>query len=88
MNYRILSMFTGEEENSPEAHVLARAYHAAWRATYGTDPVGGHQVTGLGFVMYFGKWLPLQVGISETGTAPDSKGAESAPNISGDCHDD
>jgi len=88
MNYLIYSMFTGEEENSTDAHVLARAYHAAWRAEFGTEPVGGHQVTGLGFVMYFGKWLPVQVGISPVQAAPTSKRVETAAESSGGCNDD
>ena len=31
MDYRIFSMSTGEEDNSTEAHVFARAYRGAWR---------------------------------------------------------
>ena len=60
MDYRVFSMSSGEDENSTEAHVFARAYRGAWRAIYGSDPAGRHQVAALGFVMDFGARAPAR----------------------------
>ena len=54
MDYRIVNISTDEEENSTEAHVLARAYRAAWRATYGAEPSGRHEFASLNLAMRFG----------------------------------
>jgi hypothetical protein len=54
IGYRILSISTGEEENSTEAHVLARAYRAAWRAAHGGHPIGMHEIYRLNIVIDFG----------------------------------
>ncbi|HEY5809441.1 MAG TPA: hypothetical protein VIT67_15815 [Povalibacter sp.] len=61
MDYRIFSMSTGEEENSTEAHVFARAYRGAWRSIHGTDPIGRHHLTGVGLVFDFGPQTPEPV---------------------------
>ena len=37
-----------------EAHVLARAYDAAWRALYLCEPVGQHAIESLGLAIDFG----------------------------------
>ncbi|HUU71380.1 MAG TPA: hypothetical protein VMW70_02050 [Burkholderiales bacterium] len=64
MDYRIYNVSSGEYENSAEAHVLARAYRAAWRATHGSEPTGSHQIGSLGFVMLFGGWAPAWADVS------------------------
>jgi hypothetical protein len=61
MDYRIFSMSTGEEESSTEAHVFARAYRGAWRAIHGTEPIGRHQLPGVGLVFEFGPQAPAPV---------------------------
>ena len=70
MDYRIFSMSSGEEEGSTEAHVFARAYREAWRAIYGSEPAGRHQVAVLGFVVDFGGRTPARVGTAHADTAP------------------
>lgn len=67
MDYRIFSMPSGEDENSTEAHVLARAYRAVWRATHGFDPTGQHQIAALRLVMDFGNKAQARVGTSHAG---------------------
>ena len=64
MDYRIYNVSSGELENSAEAHVLARAYRAAWRATHGVEPAGAHEIRTLGFVMHFGGWAPAWTDVS------------------------
>jgi len=64
MDYRIYNVASGEYENSAEAHVLARAYRAAWRATHGCEPRGPHQIERLGFVMHYGGWAPAWADVS------------------------
>ncbi|MFL6579443.1 MAG: hypothetical protein ACJ8G2_01770 [Burkholderiales bacterium] len=54
MDYRVYSMSTGEEDNSTEAHVFARAYRGAWRSIHGSEPVGRHHLSGVGLVFDFG----------------------------------
>lgn len=64
MDYRIFSISTGEDENSAEAHVLARAYRAVWRATHGSEPAGAHQIAPLDLFIQFGGWAPAWTDIS------------------------
>jgi len=64
MDYRVFSMSNGEEDNSTEAHVFARAYRAAWRSIHGSEPAGRHHVTGVGLVFDFGSRAPAPVGTS------------------------
>ena len=54
MVYRVFSMSSGEDENSTEAHVFARAYRGAWRSIHGCEPAGRHEVAALELVMDFG----------------------------------
>lgn len=54
MTYRVFRFASGEPVDSLEAHVLAKAYAAAWRALRFSDPVGRHVVGGLGLVIEFG----------------------------------
>jgi len=62
MDYRVFSMTSGEDENSTEAHVFARAYRWAWRSVHGSEPAGRHEVAGLGLIFDFGARAPAQIG--------------------------
>jgi hypothetical protein len=78
MDYRVFSMSSGEDENSTEAHVFARAYRGAWRSIYGAEPGGRHQVAALELVMDFGARAPVRVGTSHEGVALTAGGVEPA----------
>jgi hypothetical protein len=78
MDYRVFSMSSGEDENSTEAHVFARAYRGAWRSLYGSEPAGRHQVAALGLIFDFGARAPARVGNSHAGAAPTARCAEPA----------
>jgi len=65
MDYRVLNESSGEDESSIEAHVLARAYRAVWRCTYGAEPAGRHQISGLQLVIDFGRGVDAGVGNPE-----------------------
>ena len=78
MDYRVFSMSSGEDENSTEAHVFARAYRGAWRAIYGSEPAGRHQVAALGFVVDFGARAPARVATSQAAAAPTARRAAPA----------
>ena len=82
MDYRVINISSGEDEDSTEAHVFARAYRGAWRAIYGSEPAGRHQVAALGFVVDFGGRTPARSGTSHADTAP---AAEDVPP--GERHD-
>ncbi len=73
MDYRVFSMSSGEDEDSTEAHVFARAYRAAWRSIHGCEPVGRHQVAGLELVVDFGGRAQAQVGSSRAGAVPTTQ---------------
>lgn len=73
MDYRVFSALSGEEDNSTEAHVFARAYRAAWRCAYACEPEGRHRVAGLELVIDFGG----HPGPSD-GTAQADKGQRSS----------
>ena len=70
MDYRVFSMSSGEDEDSTEAHVFARAYRGVWRAIHGAEPAGRHQVAALGFVVDFGGRTPARSGTAHADTAP------------------
>jgi hypothetical protein len=53
VTYRVFRLSGGEPVDSLEAHVLARAYGAAWRALRFSEPVGPHVLEGLGVVVEF-----------------------------------
>lgn len=57
-------MSSGEDESSVEAHVLARAYRAAWRVKNLSEPEGAHQFAPLDLVICYGGWAPPKVAIS------------------------
>jgi hypothetical protein len=78
MDYRVFSMSSGEDENSTEAHVFARAYREAWRSIHGCDPAGVHEVPALELVMDFGARAPARSSTSHADAAPTTRGAEPA----------
>ena len=78
MDYRVFSLSSGEDENSTEAHVFARAYRAAWRSTHGCEPVGRHQVAGLELVVDFGGRAHARVDSSRAVAAPTTRCVEPA----------
>ena len=69
MDYRVFSESSGEDESSIEAHVLARAYRAVWRCTYGTEPTGRHQIGRLQLVIDFGKEADMRAANPDLQTA-------------------
>ena len=70
MEYRVFSMSSGEDDDSTEAHVFARAYRWAWRSVHGREPAGRHQVDALELVMDFGEPVPARAGTLYAGPAP------------------
>jgi hypothetical protein len=54
MYYRLFRLSDGGAIDALEAHVLARAYDAAWQALYLCEPVGEHVITSLGVAIDFG----------------------------------
>jgi hypothetical protein len=53
MNYTMRRWSDDEPVATLAAHVLARAYGAAWRARHGNDPAGPHIMAGLDLVIEF-----------------------------------
>lgn len=76
MDYRVFSRSSGDDENSTEAHVFARAYREAWRSIHGCDPTGRHEVPALELVIDYGARTPVLVASSNTGAAPSTRRAE------------
>lgn len=54
MEYGLFSLTDSEPVDALEAHVLALAYDAAWRALYRCEPAGQHVIEGLGLAIDFG----------------------------------
>jgi hypothetical protein len=54
MDYSLFRLCDSGPIDALEAHVLARAYHAAWRALYLCEPVGHHVIESLGLAIDFG----------------------------------
>ena len=77
MNYRVFSMTSGEDENSTEAHVFARAYRGVWRCIHGCEPAGRHEVAALEIAMDFGERAPSRVGSSQVSVTPSARYVES-----------
>ena len=73
MDYRVFSMSSGEDEDSTEAHVFARAYRGAWRAIHGCEPAGRHEVAALELVMDYGARAPARVATSQAAAAPTAR---------------
>jgi hypothetical protein len=53
MEYSILSYSSGEALDTVDMHVLARAYRAAWRSIFASDPVGPHVIAALDALIVF-----------------------------------
>ena len=53
MEYNIFSHSSREPLHTVEMHVLARAYRAAWRSLFASDPVGPHVVAALDVLFVF-----------------------------------
>jgi hypothetical protein len=53
MNYRITCYSSSEVLDTLEMHVLAHAYHAAWRSMYERNPVGRHIIAPLDTMIVF-----------------------------------
>jgi hypothetical protein len=56
MDYTLFRLRDSEPIDALEAHVLARAYHAAWRSLYRCEPVGHHVIERLGLAIDFGPY--------------------------------
>jgi hypothetical protein len=53
MDYSLFRLCNSEPVDALEAHVLARAYHAAWRAFYRCEPIGRHTIANLGLAINY-----------------------------------
>ena len=53
MNCRITCCSSGEVLDTVDMHVLARAYRAAWRSMFASDPVGAHLIAPLDALIVF-----------------------------------
>ena len=53
MEYTIFCHSSGESLHTVEMHVLARAYRAAWRSLFATDPLGPHVILPLDVLIVF-----------------------------------
>ena len=51
--YSIFSHSSGEPLHTVEVHVLARAYRAAWRSLFASDPRGPHVIAALDVLFVF-----------------------------------
>lgn len=60
MNYRILKQTTGEPLAALELHVLAKAYHAAWRRMHGSEPIRSHAIPSLDMLIDFDAQAPVR----------------------------
>jgi hypothetical protein len=52
-DYSIFSHSSGEPLHTVEMHVLARAYRAAWRSLFASDPFGPHVISPLDVLFVF-----------------------------------
>ncbi len=64
MTCRIFRLGSREPMNELELHVLAKAYHAAWRCVHGSEPAREHILSRLGLLIDFGPTAPLVQGTS------------------------
>ncbi|UCH46430.1 MAG: hypothetical protein JSU95_09850 [Betaproteobacteria bacterium] len=88
MDYVIFRMSSGEDESSVEAHVLARAYRAAWRVKNLGEPNGAHQFASLDLVICYGGWAPPQVAISREDVLPTAQRSRMRCGGNGEADDD
>jgi hypothetical protein len=58
MHYSLYSCSTREAVDTVEMHVLAKAYHAAFRSMWAADPAGPHLVNALDLIIDFGRPRP------------------------------
>jgi hypothetical protein len=65
MEYWLYAISSGEREDSAEAHVLARAYRAAWRVTRLSEPTGMHRFLTLDLAICYGGSAPPKTAISD-----------------------
>ena len=56
MDYSLSRLCDSGPIDALEAHVFARAYHAAWCALYLCEPVGQHTIESLGVAIDFGPY--------------------------------
>jgi hypothetical protein len=54
VTFRVFSRASGEPLDTVEMHVLAKAYRAAWRSQFTSDPGGLHVIETLDLVIDFG----------------------------------
>ena len=54
VDYRLFRLRDDELIDTLEAHVLVRAYAAAWRALHLCEPIGRHCIESLGLTIDFG----------------------------------
>ena len=54
MHYSLYTGSSHEAVDTVEMHVLARAYRAAWRAMWASEPAGPHLVNALDLIIDFG----------------------------------
>lgn len=81
MQCRVFNITTGQEEQTTDLLVLARAYHAAWRSMFVAEPAGWHRISTLGIVLDFGQRD------ADPSVAPDADSGSPAPNSgSGERH--
>jgi hypothetical protein len=59
MRYTMYSCSTHEAIDTLEMHVLAKAYHCAWRSAWASDPAGPHLVHALDLIIDFGRFGPM-----------------------------
>jgi hypothetical protein len=52
-DYGVFSHSSGKPLDTVEAHVLARAYRAAWRSLFAGDPLGPHVIAPLDVLFVF-----------------------------------
>ena len=69
--YRLFTWSSLEPVDTVEMHVLARAYHAAWRSLYASNPISHHVVTGVDLLIDFGD-VETTSGRKETGATGDA----------------
>ena len=57
-DYSIFSHSCGERLHTVEMHVLARAYRAAWRSLFASDPLGPHVIAELDVLIVYSAGRP------------------------------